>query len=132
MPFRPTREERRKLAADNRKFSAELEKVAEREWRACNPPPKLFEVWRSRDFLVQVFRETPSLVRLSVSRTEVTGDRWADGITWDELQRLKSECGRDKMPAVEIYPPDDEIVNVGNLRHLWVLPEAPEFMWRKT
>ncbi|WP_441316779.1 DUF7694 domain-containing protein [Halomonas sp. hl-4] len=32
---------------------------------------------------------------------------------------------------MEVYPDDANIVNVSNMRHLWVLPEQPAFMWRK-
>jgi hypothetical protein len=29
-----------------------------------------------------------------------------------------------------VYPPVDEIVNVANMRHLWLLDEAPPYAWR--
>jgi hypothetical protein len=34
------------------------------------------------------------------------------------------------MWAVEIYPADGDVVAVANMRHLWLLPEAPAFAWR--
>lgn len=33
--------------------------------------------------------------------------------------------------AVEIYPAERDIVNVANMRHLWVLPERLPFGWRR-
>jgi hypothetical protein len=58
------------------------------------------------------------------------GDRWADGITWDTLQLLKRECGHGERWAVEVYPPDTDIVNVANMRHLWLLRAPPPFGFR--
>ena len=89
------------------------------------------EVWRSKSFLVQVFKEADGVTRLSVIRTAVRVDGdWADGISWDDLQRLKSECGRGSLDAVEVYPADGEVVNVANMRHLWVLPVRLSFAWK--
>lgn len=91
-------------------------------------PP--FEVWRSRDFLVQLFDEGGH-VRVTVNRTHMpNGKDWADGITWDELQAIKAEIGRGDRWAVEVYPPDDEVVNDAPMRHLWLLDEPPSFGWR--
>lgn len=97
-----------------------------------NPP---IEVWRSRGFLVQVFVdrcEDRDYERLSVLRTSVNAEgRFCDGITWDELMRIKRECGRGDAWAVEVYPPDASVVNVQNIRHLFLLDEAPPFAWNK-
>ena len=46
-----------------------------------------------------------------------------DGISWDDLQRLKDEhLGPDAL-AVELYPPASRVVNEVNMRHLWEVPE---------
>lgn len=90
-------------------------------------------VFRSRDFLVQIFPATESIVRMSVNRTELRQDgRWSDEISWDELQRLKAEAGYGDLDAIEIYPPDKDVVNVANMRHLWILPDDLKlpFAWR--
>lgn len=93
---------------------------------------KFVRALRSRRFLVQVFNESDGIIRLSASRTVLRGNgRWEDGITWDELQRLKAEAGYGDCFAVEVYPADIHVVNVGNLRHLWILPEPPAFAWRR-
>ncbi len=45
-----------------------------------------------------------------------------DGITWDQLQYLKNEAlGKDAC-AIEFYPPEDELINDVNIRHLWEIP----------
>ena len=85
------------------------------------------ECWRSRWFTVQVYAvPTDGAVRLSVQRT----DR-QDGISWDELQGVKAQIGRGDCWAVELFPPDERVVNVANMRHLWLLSAAPSFGWKR-
>lgn len=87
--------------------------------------------WRSRDYLAQLFRDTNGFLRLTVNRIErdLNGE-WEDGITWDELERVKQETIGDKW-AVEIYPPRNELVDAHNMRHLWVLDQPPAYAWTK-
>ena len=99
-------------------------------YASSSQPPT--EVWLSTSYLVQVFAEPDGLERLSINRTSVLpSGRWADGITWDALQRLKAECGRADRWAVELYPPDGAVVDVANIRHLWLLPAPPAFGWNR-
>ncbi|HKY81686.1 MAG TPA: hypothetical protein VJM09_09455 [Sphingobium sp.] len=102
------------------------------EWPA-NPPSGLIRALRSRDFMVQVYEEEGGILRLSVHRCAYDGatGRWKDGISWDDLQHIKTLVGYGNMPAVEIYPPIADEVNVANIRHLFILPKAPAFMWTK-
>jgi len=98
---------------------------------ANNPPLK---VWRSRKYLVQLFSESneniSDLVRLSVCRTKLGNDgRWQDGLTWDELQGIKKEVGFGDWYGVEIYPPEKHIVNVANMRHLWLTQRQLSIGW---
>ncbi len=81
------------------------------------------EVWRSRYFLVQVFNEGDGVFRVSVNRVQVRDGSWADNITWDELMEIKRQIGRADAYAVEVLPPDRDIVNVAPMRHFWILPE---------
>lgn len=119
---------------DQAMWGRRLRRWPEAEQRAPSLYPDAvapFEVWRSRDFFVQFFAESDA-VRMTVNRTHApNGVVFADGITWDDLQRLKSETGRGDAWAIEIYPPDDEVVNDANMRHFWLLDEAPVFAWRE-
>lgn len=95
----------------------------------------LRKVFRSREFLVQVFDETQhgAVSRLTINRTELD-DRgeWRAGISWDELQRIKHCCGYGHCDAVEVFPKEIDVVNVSNMRHLWVVPDdCLKFAWRK-
>lgn len=53
-----------------------------------------------------------------------------DGITWDELQRIKDDTLGPDATAVEFYPAANSVVNELNMRHLWevsaeMLPMMP-------
>lgn len=134
MTINATRAQRRQLERDNAKRPPHLELLPRHEW-----PPEVERltlaptaVWRSRDFLVQQYpAPAPAMCRLSIQRTSLIGDRWTDNIAWDELQRLKSEAGFTLAWAVEVYPDMREVVNIANLRHLWILPQAPAFAWQR-
>lgn len=110
-------------------------------WPATAPssvPP--LQVWRDADFLVTLY-PTPqvcgAVYRLTVVRAAgVAMDGrgrvvYRDGITWDDLMQVKRDCGFANCWAVEVYPADEDVVNVANMRHLWILNEAPAFAWRK-
>lgn len=125
-----TRAQRRELKRQNAKMPSELQLVPRHEWPDPYGPQR--RVWRSRDYLVQEFdAPAPAFVRLSVNRTELRGDRWGDNMTWDELQDIKAQCGYRMADAVEIYPSVGDVVNVANMRHLWVLREPVSFAWRR-
>ena len=89
-------------------------------------PPTM--VWISKLYLAQLFEESHGVLRLSINSTKIKRLRsddmpiWKDGLTWDQLMEVKRQCGFANSYAVEIYPPDTEVVNVANMRHLWLLP----------
>jgi hypothetical protein len=130
-----SRELRRELARINARLPIYLESIPRDYWpqhRGVSSDHQPVAVWRSRHFLVSQYRApSPAVARLSINRTTLDGTRWADGITWDDLQRLKCEAGFGDVWAVEAYPPTREVVNVANIRHLWLLPDAPAYVWRK-
>lgn len=121
------------LAEENAQWTTELSSMPADRWPPRREGSYPTAVLRSRTFLVQIFDEASGL-RMSVNRTEVA--RWTDGmpiwregISWEELQSLKAQAGYGHLWAVECYPPDHKIVNVANMRHLWLLPAAPAFGW---
>lgn len=108
-----------------------LTAIPAEEWPTVRPP-HLAGVWASRRFLVQHFGGEWG-DRLTVCRASFKGGlpgEYKDEITWDELQRLKREAGFGDRWAVELFPEDVHIVNVANMRHLWLLPEPPTYGWR--
>lgn len=113
-------------------MSRRLVVIPEGEWPEAVDASRRRGVWCSRRFFVQAFEvaESPGVVCLSVSRVQrVLGD-WRDGVTWDELMQVKRECGYGEAFAVECYPEDRHLVNVANMRHLFVMPERLPFAWR--
>lgn len=96
------------------------------------------QIWLSSQYMVQLYDENcrpyPGLKRLSICRTKLNQKgRWQDGLTWDELQGIKREIGYGDFYAVEVYPRDCDVVNVANLRHLWLMPEPlEEIGWLKS
>lgn len=118
------------LKNENKKWPKFLQKVNKDSWPEAMPRG-LIQVWRSRYFLVQVFVTENGYCRLSICRAALSneGNRWRDNISWDEIQELKKQCGFSDKAAVEIYPSDKDIINVANMRHIWVMPQPPEFMW---
>lgn len=120
------------MERENAKFSGRLAEIPREQW----PAPRGLtlvpvRILRSAEFVVMVYDEGGGVLRLSVNRSHVDPAtlRWVDGISWDELQELKSQAGYGDREAVEIYPPDMDVVNVGSLRHLWVLPSRMPFSW---
>lgn len=86
---------------------------------ACNVTRARWRWWEAR---LRV--QDRDGVRLTVERA----DR-RSGIPWEILQLVKSETWGPDVVAVEVYPPDGDIVNACNMRHLWrVRPEqVPTF-----
>ncbi len=91
------------------------------------------KAWRSKKYAVQLFDQShssPGVLRLSICRATLRTDgRWEDGLTWDELQDIKRAVGFGDTFAVEVYPPDRDVVNVANMRHLWLLPVPLPIGW---
>lgn len=87
--------------------------------------------WRSNRHLAVAWpSDHPTvLCRLTVNRADIdeqTGS-WLQGISWDDLYRIKNECGYKEYDAVEIFPAEDKLVNVANMRHLWVMKDRIAF-----
>ena len=130
-----TRQDRRAaeryLQRENAKHPECLSEVSREAWPE-GQPANLMRVWRSRGFLVQLYIDK-GWRRLSVNRAELgKGGRWSDEISWDELQRLKREAGFGDCDAVEVFPRDSDVVNVANMRHLWLMPGPLPFAWRRS
>jgi hypothetical protein len=94
--------------------------------------------WRSRQFVVQLYNiPSEGVQRLSVQRTGANRyireqNRNRRPISWEELMAVKAALGFDSWWAVELYPPVQHAINVADMRHLWLLPEAPQFGWRRS
>jgi hypothetical protein len=122
--------QRHQLDRDNLAYGDHLEEVPIDRIPAGGATPT--RAWRSRRHLVVLWVTPDGQERLTLQRSKLRPDgQWVDGLTWDDLQRLKAEAGFGDRWAVEIYPPDASVVNVANLRHLWLLQAAPPYAWKR-
>jgi len=126
----------KRLKQDNKGYPAHLVDVPKEFWPLtwkADPRLEYVRVLRSSKFLVQIIVEHPSEnVRMSVSRTMIDHQgNWKADISWEELQQVKYEAGWGEFICVEIYPANANVVNVANMRHLWLLPEGTQMGWVK-
>jgi hypothetical protein len=137
MPFEHlSRHERRSMVVyaneEAKKRPVKLTEIPRGLWPMSQT--KQTHVWHSRKFLVQMFDETPfqgiDTRRISVCRVTLQNDgAWEEGLSWEDLMQVKREIGFGDWYAVEIYPRDIDIVNVANMRHLWLLGAPLSIGW---
>lgn len=51
--------------------------------------------------------------------------------TWSEMQRIKNDIAGAGATAVEVYPPEAEVVDEVDAYHLWVLPARLPFSLKR-
>ena len=129
------------LHRHNKTFPDILRPLPREQWGAFadrlfvnENPPKA--IWLSKLWLVQCYDEAlmyPGVYRLSVCRAKLIlnkdGHTYPDRIAWDELMQIKREIGLGNAYAIEVYPRDRDIVNVANMRHLWLMPQPLRIGW---
>jgi len=125
----------REMARENAKYGRELVKIEYADWpenvKNYDGPLKPIAAWRNARFFVQVCEEPNGAVRISVNRTQIDETyNMVAGITWDELYIIKNEIGYADKDCIEIYPAESTLVNVANIRHLFVLNEPHPFNWK--
>jgi hypothetical protein len=131
------RQQKRAYAVESRQEAKrhpdQLSIVPRHEWPDTNGQQPA-QVWVNKKYLVQLYEvinvQFPGLLRLSICRTTQNGQgRWLDGLTWDDLHAIKAEVGFQDWYAVEVYPKQGDVVNVANMRHLWLLPYSLTIGW---
>jgi hypothetical protein len=91
-----------------------------------NRPDRL-AAWHSEDFTVQVFAVAGAFVRLAINRNQqiFSPFLFEDGISRDTLRQIIRAVGYGDWHGIEIYPPQQHVLNIINVRHLWLLPKSP-------
>ncbi|MGA3209451.1 MAG: hypothetical protein ABSE05_16705 [Syntrophales bacterium] len=121
---------RRKLQKENDKRFLTLTPVSKENW-PYNDDINRIAVFLSLYYLAQIFDEKNGVIRISCNRTTMDQNgQWEENLSWDELMEVKRQCGYGESYAVEVLPGDSEIVNVANMRHIWITPH-PIVGWRK-
>ena len=129
-----TRNQRRQVVRDNVKLSDEFKTIPRETWPLLPPGFRIpIQVWRNNQYLVQVYEEKGAAeIRLSIIRSVMIEDgEWQDGLSWEVMQKIKSDIGYGDAFAVEIYPPNEDVVNVANMRHLWLMKNPPDMGWKR-
>lgn len=118
------------LRAENRKYGRRFISIDLTHHQTEHLKAPILAAWRNADHLVQLFDDSGHQ-RLTINRAQLApnGQRWADGYSWDELMVIKRLVGFGDRWAVEVYPPEAHVVDVANMRHLWLIDEPP-YGWR--
>lgn len=122
---------RRDLRRSNQQYPARLVEVPKDDWpKYCvEEKEEPSRVFRSRHYLVQAFEKAiPFRLSICIADLDSMG-QWKDGLNWDDLQEIKRQAGYADWWGFEAFPAQDQVVNVTNMRHLWLFPEALPFCW---
>lgn len=92
-------------------------------WERCENPYRFMPGWlgevdhvrRNKVFSVLI-RDVGTAIHLGVS--SLSGER----PTWWEMQRIKNDIGGPDATAVEVYPPQGEVVDDADMYHIWIVP----------
>jgi len=124
---------RRASAAHAARWHETLRPMPRATWPA-GFPREVVQVWRSRDVVVQVYGPSgPGVVaRLSICGTALDDTLdYATTFSWESLQAIKDAVGYAAFDALEVFPRAADVVNVANMRHLWVVADPVPFAWRR-
>lgn len=124
----------RYIARESQKFSEEMQQIPCEQWTSIHKSTKCktLALWRSKKFMAQVVQEPNGSIRISINRTSINSKyQFIDGISWDDLQNIKNQIGFQDHDCIELYPAQEDVVNVANIRHLFVLPETSFYNWVK-
>lgn len=124
------KETRRYMETDNKKYDLRSFTEIPIPEKFIGNPKSPFKIFRSRDYLVQLFKDSEH-VRISVNVTRIKDSgHWEEGISWETLMEIKRLLGYGDFDAVEVYPRDADEVNIANIRHLFILNDSLPFIWR--
>lgn len=82
-------------------------------------------VWQDHQFYVAAFQDD-CCIRMDIVRHDIE-----DGITWDEIRKIKEQCGFGDVDAIEFYPAEKDIINTGNIRHIYIFNTELPLIRRK-
>lgn len=74
-------------------------------------------IWESKLYKAYAYKDQ-NAIRLDIERKD-----GKDGITWDQMQTIKNACGFKDQDAIEFYPAEADVINTGNVRHLYIFNE---------
>jgi hypothetical protein len=106
-----------------------FEQAPKKDWLVATGKhrPDRLAAWGSEDYTVQCFYVGDGIIRLAINRSQmILSPRYfADGITWEQLIGITRAIGYGDRWGVELYPPKRHVLNVMNVRHLWLFLNDP-------
>ena len=123
---------KKSIAENNRRYTEVFVEIPRNEIQKIEYCPK--KAWRNKRYLACLYEDyTNGYLRLCVQRTTIKDDgSYEDGISWDKIQEIKNLLGFGDWWGLEVYPSDKDLVNVSNIRHIWLFKEPPAFAWKDT
>ena len=117
------------IAENNRKYTDKFVEIPREELDDKSFPPK--RACRNNRYMAYLYEDyTNGYLRLCVQRTTINDDgTYEDGISWDKIQEIKRLVGFGDWWGLEVFPADDHLINVSNIRHIWLFKERPSFAW---
>lgn len=96
------------------------------EWERVENPKRFQPGWLGEVDHVRKCKVFSVLVRpvggaIHLAVCSLSGDR----PSWWEMQRIKNELAGENATAVEVYPPQDEVIDQADMYHLWVVGDLP-------
>lgn len=70
--------------------------------------------WESAQYKVYAFMDQ-NAIRLDIEKVDKS-----DGLSWDDIRQIKNDCGFQHFDAVEFYPREQDVINTGNFRHIYL------------
>jgi len=99
-------------------------------WSRFEPGPSpvgkvgdAYETWINN--LYMVFRCRDEITEWGiVSRIMVRRNDGGTNVPWADMQRVKNEIMGQERLAIQIFPPESDLVDDANIYHLWVMPDG--------
>lgn len=90
-------------------------------------------LWKNRFYTVVKTVLEPELGEASGLHLSIRHNERKAVRDWRHFQRIKNELAGTEREAVEIFPPESQLVDTSNQYHLWVLPEGTTsfFTWNE-
>ena len=85
----------------------------EGHFQSCFFEPSI-GAWESDQYRVYAFLDQ-NTIRLDIEMLDKT-----DGLSWDDMPQIKNDCGYQHFDAVEFYPREQDVINTGNVRHIYL------------
>lgn len=81
--------------------------------------PIPLRAWKNNLYVVQLFQiGADKHQRLTIRRNDGQPIH-----KWHDFQRIKNEIVGESATAIEVYPPQADLVDEAHLYHLWILPK---------